>query len=80
MSRCCPEPFFIMHAKCFPCIQMDQVHQCSQLQVSCEGKNGRTCCIMLMMGSIVNTPAQPGHLNTYCSLLLLSLFLSKCLK
>ncbi|CAI9571658.1 unnamed protein product [Staurois parvus] len=42
-----------MHTKHFPCIQMDPVHQHSQFQVSCERKNGRTCRIMLMMGSTV---------------------------
>ncbi|CAI9560456.1 unnamed protein product [Staurois parvus] len=70
-----------MHAKCFPCIQMDPVHQCSQFQVLREGKNGRTCRIMLMMGSIVNT-SRKGRSSQHIllSLLLLSLFLSKCLK
>ncbi|CAI9564485.1 unnamed protein product [Staurois parvus] len=44
-----------MHAKHFPGTQMDLVHHCSQFQVSREGKNGRTCRIILMIGSIVNT-------------------------
>ncbi|CAI9599403.1 unnamed protein product [Staurois parvus] len=48
---------------------------------SVPGKNGRTRHIMLMMGSIVNTTRKdrsPPHI--LLSLLLLSLFLSKCLK
>ncbi|CAI9584700.1 unnamed protein product [Staurois parvus] len=55
---------------------MDPVHQCSQFQVSCEGKNGRTCRIMLMMGSIVNTTRKDkSSQHILLSLLLLSLFL-----
>ncbi|CAI9555835.1 unnamed protein product [Staurois parvus] len=70
-----------MHAKRFPCIQMDPVHQCSQFQVLREGNNGRTCRIMLMMGSIVNTTRKDrSSQHILLSLLLLSLFLSKCLK
>ncbi|CAI9560988.1 unnamed protein product [Staurois parvus] len=65
-----------MHAKRFPCIQMDLVHQRSQFQVFHEGKNGRTCCIMLMMGSIVNTTRKDrSSQHILLSLLLLSLFL-----
>ncbi|CAI9546029.1 unnamed protein product [Staurois parvus] len=70
-----------MYAKCFPCIQMDPVHQRSQFQVLREGKNGRTCCIMLMMGSIVNTTRKDrSSQHILLCLLLLYLFLSKCLK
>ncbi|CAI9587978.1 unnamed protein product [Staurois parvus] len=70
-----------MHAKCFPCIQKDPVHQRSQFQVLCEGKNGRTCRIMFMMGSIVTTTRKDrSSQHILLSLLLLSLFLSKCLK
>ncbi|CAI9573311.1 unnamed protein product [Staurois parvus] len=73
--------FFQMHAKCFPCIQMDPVHQRSQFQVWREGNNGRTRRIMLMMGSIVNTTRKDrSSPHILLSLLLLSLFLSKCLK
>ncbi|CAI9608850.1 unnamed protein product [Staurois parvus] len=60
---------------------MDPVHQRSQFQVSREGKNGKTCRIMLMMGSIVNTTRKDrSSQHILLSLLLLSLFLSKCLK
>ncbi|CAI9585150.1 unnamed protein product [Staurois parvus] len=44
-------------------------------------KNGRTHCIMLRMGSIVNTTRKDrSSQHILLSLLLLSLFLSKCLK
>ncbi|CAI9575143.1 unnamed protein product [Staurois parvus] len=70
-----------MHAKHFRCIQMDPVHQRSQFQVLCEEKNGRTHCIMLMMGSIVNTTRKDrSSQQILLSLLLFPLFLSKCLK
>ncbi|CAI9568649.1 unnamed protein product [Staurois parvus] len=68
-----------MHAKHFPCIQMDPVHQRSHFQVLREGNNGRTRRIMLMTGSIVNTTRKDGSSqHILLSLLLLSLFLSKC--
>ncbi|CAI9554805.1 unnamed protein product [Staurois parvus] len=68
-----------MHAQRFPCIQRDLVHPCSQFQVSREVKNGRTCRILLMMGSIVNTTRKDRssqHIQ-YCSLCFCSLYSSQ---